>query len=481
MSDELASLDATAQADLVRAGKATPAELVDAAIARIERANPTTNAVIHPMFDKARAAARASRAPDGPFRGVPILVKDLGPSVEGEPLSAGMGFARKHGFRSAVDSFLVRKLRDAGFILVGKTNTSELGILPTTEPRAFGPTRNPHDPGRSVGGSSGGSAAAVALGMVPVAHGNDGGGSIRIPASCCGVVGLKPTRGRVSHGPLWGDVNGGLSAEHVLARSVRDSAALLDVLAGPMPGDPYYAPPPARPFAAEVGADPGRLRVGVTTQFLSPTGTLSQAHGDCLAAVEHASRLLAERGHQLSEVRLDAMLVPEYAPRFISIWASGVAANLSAWSDACGTRVTAEDVEALTWALGEMGRNVSSAIYLRSWNWLHVTTRQLAAFWTDHDLLLSPTAAEPPPPLGTFDSTPQNPLAPIHRAASFAPFTPAWNVTGQPAISLPLHHNGEGLPIGVQLVGAYAREDLLFRVAAQLEAATPFEHRVTMQ
>jgi amidase len=411
---------------------------------------------------------------------VPTLVKDLGPMVEGEPLCAGMSFARRSGYRPQRDSFVVRKLREAGFILLGKTNTPELGILPTTEPRAFGPTRNPYDPDRSTGGSSGGSAAAVALGMVPVAHGNDAGGSIRVPAACCGLVGLKPTRGRVSQGPQLGDFNGGLSVEHVLARSVRDSAALLDVLAGPMPGDPYYAPPPARPFSSEVGADPGALRVGFTAKFLGMTGTLTDAHADCVAAVERAASLLRDLGHQVEEVRLDKLWVPDYAPRFISVWASGVASHLAAWGEITNSKVTADDVEPLTWALGEMGRNVSSTIYLRAWNWLHVKTRELAALWSDHDLLLTPMTAEPPPPLGSFDSTPANPLAPLYRAAAFAPFGPPWNVTGQPAISLPLHRSDSGLPIGVQLVGAYAREDVLLRVAAQLEAASPWVHGATM-
>ncbi|HKE15706.1 MAG TPA: amidase family protein [Kofleriaceae bacterium] len=479
MSDELAKLDATAQAALVASDQISPAELVDAAIGRIERANPELNAVIHPLFDKARQAARGE-LPAGPFRGVPMLIKDLGPLTAGDPMCAGMGLLKRRGFVAPLDSFITRKLRRAGFVLCGKTNAPELGILPTTEPVAFGPTRNPYDRGRSPGGSSGGSAAAVAAGMVPVAHANDGGGSIRIPASCCGLVGLKPTRGRVSQGPALGDVNGGLTVDHVVARSVRDSAALLDVLAGAMPGDPYAAPPPARPFAAEVGADPGALRIGFTTTYLSIQGQATVAHADCVAAVERAAALLGELGHRVEEVRIEPLLVPEYVPRFISVWSAGVASALDGWAELLGAAVTPDEVEPLTWALGQMGQAVSSSTYLRAWGWLQLNARQVARFWKDHDLFLTPTVAEPPPPLGTFDAPAGDAMAPLFRAAGFAPFTPPFNVTGQPAISLPLHRSGDGLPIGVQLVGAYAREDLLLRVAAQLEAARPFEHAATM-
>ncbi len=479
MSDELAELDATAQAALVASRTITPAELVDAAIARIEQANPDLNAVIHPLFEKARSAA-AGKLPDGPFRGVPILIKDLGPLTEGDPMYAGMGLLKRRGFRAPFDSFITRKLRAAGFVLCGKTNTPELGILPTTEPVAFGPTRNPYDRTRTTGGSSGGSAAAVARGMVPVAHANDGGGSIRIPASCCGLVGLKPSRGRVSQGPHLGDVNGGLTIDHVVARSVRDSAALLDVLAGPMPGDPYSAPPPVRPFAAEVGADAGSLKIGFTTEYLTVEGKIATAHPDCVAAVERAAALLSQLGHQVGEARIDALLHPDYVPRFMSIWSAGVASGVDGWTDLLGAPITADDVEPLTWALHQMGQAISSSTYLRAWGWLQLNARQVARFWKDHDLLLTPTLAEPPPPLGTFDPVDGNGMAPLFRAAAFAPFTPPFNVTGQPGISLPLHRNEGGLPIGVQLVAAYAREDVLLRVASQVERASPFAHAATM-
>src|SRR5438067_3253581 len=278
MAESLARMDAAAQAELVRSGKASPTELVDEAIARIEKLNPELNAVIHPLFDKARRQA-AGDLPNGPFRGVPMVLKDLTCHSAGDPFHEGMRFLRDLGWTETEDQHLAAKFRAAGFVFVGKTNTPELGILPACEPDAYGATRNPWNTAHSTGGSSGGSAAAVASGMVPVGHANDGGGSIRIPASECGLVGLKPTRGRTSLGPEYGDLMGGLVHEHVVTRSVRDTAAILDAVHGPMPGDPYAAPSPARPFLDEVDADPGRLRVGLMT-----SSSASEVHPDCVTA-----------------------------------------------------------------------------------------------------------------------------------------------------------------------------------------------------
>jgi amidase len=475
VSDDLAFLDATAQAELVRRGEVTPSELVDAAINRIEKLNPELNAVIHPLFDKARAQAADPALPDGPFRGVPLLVKDLSCHTAGDPMHEGMRFLRDIGWVEPHDTYLAAKFRAAGFVFMGKTNTPELGILPATEPEAFGPTRNPWDTSRSTGGSSGGAAAAVASGMVPAAHANDGGGSIRIPASECGLVGLKPSRGRVSQGPDFGDVMGGLVAELVVTRSVRDTASILDAVAGPMPGDPYAAPAPRRPYADEVGADPGRLRIGLLTE--APGGTV-QTHPDCVEAAEAAARLLESLGYTVEPAHLPAFDDPEYISQFIANWSAGVAWNLDYWSRRTGRPITAGDVEILTWALAEMGRAQTAADFLASREWLQANTRASAAWWEQgHDLLLTPTIAEPPPPLGEFASPPDNPLQGIFRAASVVPFTPLFNVTGQPAVSLPLHWNGAGLPIGVQAVAAYGREDLLIRVAAQLESARPWAPR----
>jgi amidase len=476
--EELATLDATAQADLVRRRQISPRELVDAALARIDRHDGELGALVHRMDDKARAAADAA-LPDGPFRGVPIVVKDLGPLTAGDPMSSGMRYLRERGFVAPFDSFLTTKLRAAGFVIVGKSKTPELGVVPTTEPLAFGPARNPYDLGRSPGGSSGGSAAAVAAGLVPIGHGNDGGGSIRIPAACCGLVGLKPTRGRVSLGPLLGDLGGGLVVEGGLTRSVRDTAALLDVLEGQMPGDPNIAPPPRRPFRDEVGAPPGRLRIGYATRALGGDGAVHPAHPDCVAAVEHAARLLASLGHEVEEAPITALEDPAYLPRFTAIWAVTIASGLASYGMLFGAPPGEADVEPLTWALAEIGRSISATDYLGAWAWIQQNARQVGAWFTTRDLYLTPTAATPAPPLGSFDAPPGMPLAALARAADFAAYTPAWNATGQPAISLPLHRTADGLPIGVQLVASFGREDLLLRIASQLEAAQPFVHAAT--
>jgi amidase len=343
---------------------------------------------------------------------------------------------------------------------------------------AYGATRNPWDPSRSPGGSSGGSAAAVAAGLVPAAHANDGGGSIRIPASACGLVGLKPSRGRTSLGPD-GSFSALVVCDHVVCRTVRDCAAFLDVVAGPMPGDPYVAPAPVRPFREEVGADPGRLRVGLLT---AAPGGLAAVHADCVTAAEDAARLLESLGHHVEVSHPAALDLPDWAPHFMSLWSAGVALALDGWSTRTGERIGADDVEPLTWALAELARALPTPALLRSLDWLLRTTRRVAGWWEPpegsrgFDLLLTPTLAEPPVPLGTFESPPGNPLAGFMRAAGFTPFTPPFNVTGQPAISLPLSRTAEGLPIGVQLVAAYGREDLLLRVAAQLEANNPWEN-----
>jgi len=469
-----AFLDATAQAELVRSGQASPLELVDAAIERIERLNPQLNAVIHERFDKARAEATAD-IPDGPFAGVPFVVKDLDGYSAGDPYYGGTKFLRDHDYRPARDSYLTEKFRAAGLITVGRTNTPELGLVPTAEPATYGPSRNPWDVGRSTGGSSGGSAAAVASGMVAMGHAGDGGGSIRIPASECGLVGLKPSRGRHSLGPEMGESWGGLVARLAVTRTVRDTAALLDAVQGPMPGDPYTAPPPLRPYVDELGADPGSLRIGWRLEAPSLTG---DTHPDVIAAVEGAAALLESSGHRLEASSPDALDDPEFTGAFINAYNSWVARDLDRMGDAVGTPVTADDVEPGTWFLAEAGRLVSAAEYLKAIEYLHAFTRRVAAWWdSGYDLLLTATIPEPPPLLGSFTSTDENPLNGLFRSAEIVPFTAPFNTTGQPAISLPLHWNADGLPIGIQLVAAYGREDLLIRVAAQLEQAAPWSDR----
>jgi len=475
MTDDLAVLDATAQAELVRTGQLSPAELIDSAINRIEKLNPQLNAVIHPRFDQARDAVASAALPDGPFRGVPLLFKDLMCAIEGEPYHEGMRFLKDNDYRPHYTDNLVRRFTEAGFVCCGRTNTPELGLVPTTEPVAYGPTHNPWDPSRSPGGSSGGSAVAVATGMVPVAHGNDGGGSIRIPASCCGLVGLKPSRGRTSLGPRWGQLTAILSCELVLARSTRDVAGVLDALSKPFPGDPVIAPAPARPFADEVGADPGRLRIGILSS--NPLGT-GEVHADCVAAVEDTGRLLESLGHRVEPSYPDAFANPEIFGPFTTLWTTDTAHYLDDFANLVGKEITETDVEPLTWALAESGRTVTGAQFREAVRQMEEVGRQGAEWWTSgFDLLLTPTLGEPPLPLGTLDPQPDNPLHGYLRAAEFVPFTAQFNVTGQPGISLPLYWNAEDLPIGSQLVAAYGREDLLLRVAAQLEEARPWTDR----
>jgi amidase len=447
MRDDTTWLDATDQAALVTRREASPTELTEAAIGRIDRLNPELNAVIHELFDRARDAA-AGQLPDGPFRGVPLLLKDLGAELAGTPFCEGTDFAGN--YHSTVDQELSKRFVAAGFVVCGKTNTPEFGILPTTEPRRFGPSR-----------------------MVPVAHANDGGGSIRIPASCCGLVGLKPTRARVSLGPQYGDLMGGLVAEHVVTRTVRDSAAILDAIAGPVPGDPYWAPPRRGPsFAAAVDAEPRPLRVAVMTA--SPTG--SAVHADCVTATEEAAALCASLGH---DVEPAALMVDgdAFTEHFINVWAAGNAWTLLDWEQRVGRTATEEDVEPLTWSLVEIGRALDSGRYLRSMQELQKLTRQIAEYFEGIDVLLTPTLGEPPAPLGTFDSPADAPLTGLFRAAAYVPFTPPFNVTGQPGISLPLHWNDGGLPIGVQFVGRFGEEETLLSLAGQLERAAPWADR----
>jgi amidase len=475
MKDEISLLDATAQAELVRRGEVKPLELVESAIARAERLDPELHAIVTPQYERARAEAASPGLPRGPFHGVPYLLKDLGAYLDGDPLYSGMGALARAGIRERGDSHFGARLRAAGLVSLGHTTSPELGLLPTTEPLAFGATRNPWDPARSPGGSSGGSAAAVAAGVVAAAHASDGGGSIRIPASHCGLVGLKPTRGRSSFGPGLGERWGGCSAEGFVTRSVRDTAALLDLVSGAMPGDPYAAPPPARPFAAEVGADPGRLRIGCMRR--APRD--GELDPECRAAVDGAARLLESLGHRLELSHPAALDDPEAMKGFLAAVSAGAAFALDSAAAKIGRPLVAGDVELLTWTVAQGGRAISAPAYVAAIAANHAHGRRLAGWWAGgFDLLLTPTCAKPPPPLGHFEAPPENPLAGYLRAAPYGAFTMHWNVSGQPAISLPLHWTKEGLPVGVQLVAASAREDLLLRVAAQLEQAQPWSGRI---
>jgi amidase len=468
---ELTWADASALAALVRAGEVSPLELVEEAIGRIERTDPRLNAVIHRRFAAASEEA-AGELPDGPFRGVPILLKDLGAPQGGEPYCEGTAFAKAAGHRAGADSYLVGRLKKAGFVILGRTNTPELGTAITTEPLAFGPTRNPWETGHSSGGSSGGSAAAVASGMVAVAHGNDGGGSIRIPASCCGLFGLKPTRGRVSKGPAAAEAWGGLSVDHVLTRSVRDSAAVLDAIAGYHPGDTFVAPLAARPFADEVGAEPGRLRVGLVDRALKDDYVVED---ECAEAVRLAGALLEACGHHVEIAYPASLGEADFERHFLVVVAAAVAAAPAQWSAALGREVSPEEFEPRNVQLAEMGRSVSAPEYLESLLWLEAFRRRTVSFWSEQgfDLVLTPVLAKSPALLGELS----DPTEGMARELETLRFTSQFNVSGQPAASVPMSSTADGLPIGVQLVGDYGREDVLIRVASQLEQAKPWADR----
>ncbi|NUR26100.1 MAG: amidase, partial [Catenulispora sp.] len=400
---ELDALDATAQAALAARREVSAVELTTWAIERIERLNPHLNAVITPLFDQALAQARridgdrGSRR--GPFAGVPYLVKDLVTEVRGAPFSEGSRFLA--GNVSAYDSELVVRLRRTGLVILGKTNTPEFGMVPTCEPVSSGATRNPWDPTRSTSGSSGGSAAAVASRMVPMAHGNDLGGSLRFPASACGLFGLKPTRARNPLGPEYGDIVGGWAVEHALTRSVRDSAALLDSTSGPMPGDPYTAPAPRRSFAAEVGADPGRLRIAFSPRL--PDG--SPGHPDCVKALMEAVELCERLGHEPFEADLPG-LTPEVGSAIGTVYHAATAWIVRYWMKRQGREPGPDELEPLTRAFWEAGEQVSAAEYLLAVEELQRFSRRVAAFLTEYDLWLTPTMSAPPPPLGFVTSTP---------------------------------------------------------------------------
>ena len=471
IANDLASLDATAQAELVRSGQASATELVEAAIDAAQRLNPQINAIIHPRYEA--AVAEAASPGSGPFAGVPMVVKDLGCVMKGEPHHFGNQALKDIDYRSPVDSSLYRRFRAAGFVAIGRTNAPEMGSTITTEPLAYGPSRNPWDLDYSTGGSSGGSAAAVAAGIVAVGHANDGGGSIRVPASECGLVGLKPTRGRVSQAPLIGEFWAGATIDGCVSRSVRDTAAVLDAISGYEPGDPYVAPAFARPLVDEVGADPGGLRIGVLDR--SPD---APSHPDCEAAVAVAAKLLESLGHHVDDSSPAAMSEPGFPDRFVTIVAASTAHDLSVLEEILGRPLVDGDLEPGNMFYGEIGRSVSAVEYLRTLTAQHRWCREMLSWWhpadgsAGHDLLLTPVIATPPPLIG-YLSGPEGGM----RVREMLQFTAQFNVTGQPAISLPLYWTAGGLPVGVQLVAAYGREDVLVRVAAQLEAAQPWASR----
>ncbi|MEO3873233.1 amidase [Nonomuraea sp. B12E4] len=468
--DDFLSLDAVAQARAVRDGQVSAREPAEAAIAAIEARDGELNSVIFRRFE--RALAEIDDIPvDAPFRGVPILLKDLGWRQAGEPYSAGSN-VRDGLDAAAADGYGVELLRQAGFVILGRTNTPEFGSTITTEPLAFGPTRNPYDPEYSAGGSSGGSAAAVAAGMVALATASDGGGSIRIPASMCGLVGLKPTRGRVSMGPDLGEGWSGMSAPGFISRTVRDTAAALDVVAGLRPGDPYDAPALPGPLAAEVGADPGRLRIGFVTAH--PRGDVP-AVPVVTEAVTRAAALLEALGHDVTPGGPAALGESGFPARYGAVVAANLAAQVDSLGELRGRTVEPAELEPRNAAMVAAARRRSASEHILDIQWLDGFRRRLAAWWSaGHDLLLMPSLGVEPFRLGWIP--PDDLGVAFGRIAHAVSFTSTVNATGQPAISLPLHTTEAGLPVGVQLVAAFGREDLLVRVAAQVERARPFQH-----
>lgn len=471
MPDDLMFTSAMDQAALVRSGDVSSRELVQASLAAIDRMNDDLNAVVTRCDERALSEAGAVSAGDErPLAGVPLLVKDLAATTEG--VRTTMGMRALGEWVPDRDSATVRRLRAAGAIVVGKTNLPEMGILPVSEPLRFGPARNPWDTSRTPGGSSGGSAAGVASGMVAIAHGNDGGGSIRIPASCCGLVGLKPSRGRVSWGPLLSELASGFATDGVLTRAVRDSALGLDLLAGYETGDPYWAPDPSAPFLEAVDREPGKLRVAFTVD--SPNGV--PVDPNCVAATRRAAELLESLGHEVNEVQIEAD--EGYVTNFVTVWIAGTANEVETWGRLAGQELDIEQLEPLSRQMYDMSLQMSATDYLRSLDWLHDYSRELVAMWDGIDVLLTPTLALPPIEIGALEPKEgEQPIQMLMNSAGWVPFTPVWNVTGQPAVSLPLHQTDSGLPVGVQFVGPPAGEELLISLSAQIEAAAPWADR----
>lgn len=491
--DEYVKHDATALAELVRAGDVTPDELLETAIARAEAVNPQLNAIVTPLYDKGRDMAK-QLPQTGPFRGVPFLLKDLDMEWAGTPLKSGCrGY---QDYISTIDSEVIKRLKVAGLVFFGKTNAPEFGLTPYTESTLYGPARNPWKLTHSPGGSSGGSAVAVAAGIVPAATGTDGGGSIRIPASCCGLFGMKPSRGRVTLGPQYGELWNGAVAGHVLTRSVRDSAGLLDAISGPLAGDPYGIAPPERPFREEVGREPGKLRIAFSTQALIAS---QPTDPECIKAVRETAALLERLGHTVEEIPLPYEKTIVTEAFFLNVL-SETAGVLRELGNYLGRPVRRTDVELNTWAQARLAEGFSAAdvaYQRRRWNGLN---RSMGQLHETYDLFLTPTLPRPPIAIGTFQnkaseerllrlvdslgglkylngSKTVTDLA--ERSLGYISFTVITNMTGQPSVSVPLHWSPDGpsspgLPIGVMFAAKPGDEATLFRLAGQLEQAKPW-------
>ncbi|WP_210190423.1 amidase [Ensifer aridi] len=490
MITEYDDLDGLGLAELVRARLASPLELVETAISRIVERNPALNAVILTMFDDARQAALEADV-RAPFAGVPFLLKDLLATVAGVPTSSGNRLLAKRP--AAGDSELVRRWKKAGLIILGKTNTPEFGLTPYTEPESFGPTRNPWDIARTPGGSSGGSAAAVAARMVPIASAGDGGGSIRIPASACGLFGMKPTRGRTPAGPFTGEPWAGFAVEHVLTRSVRDSAALLDLTQGADVGAPHYLPSFSGSFLEAVGRPPEKLRIAVSAAPMLG----GKVEVEVLSAFSDAARLLEELGHELVEAA-PPIEAEAFSLSFLTVLAAEMRVDIEEAARTAGVPIRVEDFDASTFGMGLLGQASSAGELAAALRNLKLAARGVSAFFASYDVLMTPVLSRVPPPIGAFQPTASEKrlirvigrvragwllkkLGIARRLAAetfgFIPWTPVFNVTGQPAMSVPLFWSAGGLPIGMHFVGRFAGEATLFRLAGQLEKANPWVHR----
>ena len=466
ISEQIAGLDAVALAELVRRGEVTAGELLAATLARVDRLHPQLNAVVE-RFDALAACHATECNTNGSLAGVPIFLKALMSACAGAPLSIAGDALR--GIKAPGDSHLTTRLKAAGAVIAGMTSSPEMGLVTTTEPRHYGATRNPWHRELSPGGSSGGAAALVAAGISPVAHGSDGGGSIRIPASCCGLVGLKPSRGRVSFGPAAGEAWAGMAYLNCVSLTVRDTAAFLDVVAGPEPGDPYTAPPPPRPFIDEVGAPPGPQRIGLCLESFNG----QPVDGECIAAARGAAAKLEDLGHHIVEIEppIDPDQVRE-ATRIV------VAVNVANSVDIRGRAVAESEMETTSWEFANSGREISGTEYVANVALIHSLGRQVAARYADMDLMLTPTLAVPEIRLGHIDAMSDDDDAFRDAILPTIAFTSLFNASGQPAISLPMVRRDNGLPIGIQLVAPHGQEGLLLRMAAQAETAYPWADRV---
>jgi|HubBroStandDraft_6_1064221.scaffolds.fasta_scaffold36270_2 amidase len=463
---EYGNYDALGLAGLIATREISAREVVDEAISRAEALNPALNAIVFKAFNQAREAAQ-SDLPQGPFTGVPILLKDMRAGAKGMPIRNGSRM--NPALLAANDSTLVARYREAGLIPLGKTNVPEFGIVPTTESKLYGPAHNPWNPQHSTGGSSGGSAAAVAARIVPIAHATDGGGSIRIPASCCGLVGLKVSRGRITQGPDTSDATSGLSVDHVVTRSVRDCAAALDISCAPDPGDPYFALPPYGTYLEGIAQAPQRLQIAVS--FKGPNGT--PHHPDVTRALEKTAKLVEDLGHRVEEV-LPPLDHNEMTPAFLTLWAGNTAVAVESIARITGTKPSLDVLEGLTYGLYVVGLKITAVEHMTAQQTMNRAARTMAQFHSQYDVWLTATLGTPPNKLGMIDIDEQYALRAMTPLMNYVPYTAWQNATGQPAINLPLHWSADELPVGVQFVGNAGDEMTLLKLAAEIEIASPW-------